>query len=157
MAKCAEISNHRVWRPLIVAVLVGSFIHAMACIVKRPFEFGDGSRIHTFFCAGISGLLSFPLVFAALLLPMRRGLNYFIPKSTQRGHAIIGAVILLALIGTWIGVRFLLGVELPPYCHGYFWHSVFWAIFVFAVVISFYWPLASETPMQVELGSERDA
>jgi hypothetical protein len=131
-----------------VAVLVGTVVHAVACIIKRPFEFGNLSRIHTFCCAGISGLLSFPLVFAALLMPLRTGLNRFMPRASQRVHAIVAGLGLLGLVGIWIGVRYFSAVELPAYCHGYFWHSLFWVIFVIAVVASFFWPLAGESSVQ---------
>jgi len=148
MANCAHHSKRHILKRLIIAVLVGTLVHAVACIIKRPFEFGDLSRVHTLCCAGVSGLLSFPPVFAALLLPLRTGLNRYMPRASQLAHAMVAGLALLALVGTWIGVRFFSAVELPPYCHGYFWHSLFWVTFVVAVVASFFWPLAGESPVQ---------
>lgn len=126
---------------LIVAVLVGTIVHAVACIIKRPLEFGNGSRLHTFFCAFVSGLLSFPVVFAALLLPLRAVLRRCIPHATKWTQATIAPLAILLLIWAWILMRLLSGVELPAFCHGYFWHTLFWTIFVIAVVLSFFWPL----------------
>src|SRR5262245_36037875 len=118
---------------LIVAVFVGTIIHAVACIIKRPFEFGNGSRLHTFSCAFISGLLTFPAVFAAFLLPMRAVMRRCIPRATNWMQATIATLALLLLIWAWILIRLLSGVELPAFCHGYFWHSLFWTILVIAV------------------------
>src|SRR6185369_16132293 len=83
---------------LIVAVLVGTIVHAVACIVKRPLEFGNGSRLHTFFGAFVSGLISFPIVFAALLLPLRAVLRRCIPHATNWTQATIATLALLLLI-----------------------------------------------------------
>jgi MFS family permease len=144
MAIRLDSSKRETLRRLIVATLMGSLLHAVACSIKRPFEFGNGSRIHTFISAGVSGVMTFPIVLAALLLPLRTGVRHFWPRATQRAHGIVAAVALLALVGIWIGVRFVSGIVLPAYCHGYFWHSAFWVSFVIAVVASFCWPLANE-------------
>lgn len=129
---------------LVAAVLVATIFHAVACIIKRPLEFGNSTRLHTFLCAFISGLISFPIVFAALLLPLRAVWRLCLPQRTQRTHGIVTALVLLALVAVWILVPFLRGRELPPFCHGYFWHSLFWFCFVIFSVTTFYWPLAAQ-------------
>jgi hypothetical protein len=129
---------------LVLAVLAATVFHAVACIIKRPLEFGDRARLPTFLCAFVSGLISFPFVFAALLLPLRAGLRRYLPRSAQRTRGVVTLLVLLALVAVWIGVPFLHGRELPPYCHGYFWHSLFWFCFVILSVTTFYWPLSAQ-------------
>jgi NADH:ubiquinone oxidoreductase subunit 2 (subunit N) len=153
-------NRHTIER-LIVAVFVGTIIHAVACIIKRPFEFGNGSRLHTFFCAFVSGLMTFPILFAVLLLPLRAILRRYIQQRTKWTHVIIAALGLLLLVWTWILVRFLSGVELPPFCHGYLCHSLFWSFFVVSIAASFFWPDAPGNmdlawqEVEGELSSER--
>jgi hypothetical protein len=129
---------------LIRAVTVGTLFHATACIIARPLEFGDGSRVHTFFCATVSGLLTFPIVFAALLLPLQALVQWCLPRNRRSIHGILVGIALLALVAVWILVRFFSGVTLPPYCHGYLWHSLFWCSFVTVVVAAFFWPVDSQ-------------
>src|SRR5690348_18218343 len=68
---------------LLWAVVAGSLFHAAACIVARPFEFGNGDRLHTFLKALFSGLLSFPIVFAALLWPLQALMQWQLPNASR--------------------------------------------------------------------------
>jgi hypothetical protein len=106
-------SRHSVKR-LIRSVVAGTVFHAVACIISRPLEFGDGSRLHTFFCAFASGLLTFPILFAALLLPLQAMLRRCLPQNAQWVHGIIAGTALLVVTGIWILASFFSGVTLPP-------------------------------------------
>src|SRR5688572_18474544 len=50
----------------IVAVLVATLLHAVACILVPPFEFAP-TRSACFFFAVVSGLMVFPVILALLL------------------------------------------------------------------------------------------
>jgi hypothetical protein len=119
-------------------------------------EFGNGSRLHTFSCAFVSGLLTFPAVFAAFLLPLRAILRRCMPRATNWTRAAIATLVLLLLIWAWILMRLLSGVELPAFCHGYFWHSLFWTIFAITVVLSFFWPF-DRRDVEAELRGENNS
>ncbi len=136
-------SHHNLKR-LIRAVIAGTIFHACACIIARPLEFGDGSRLRTFFCAFVSGLLTFPILFAALLLPLQAILRYCLPQNPHWIHGTIAGIALLIVVAIWILARFFSGVILPPYCHGYLWHSLFWCSFVVISVAAFFWPVDSQ-------------
>lgn len=143
-------AEHQFSRPghnlkrLIRAVIVGTIFHAIACIIARPLEFGDGSRLHTFSCAFVSGLLTFPILFAVLLLPLQALLRHCLPRSPQWIHGILVGIVLLVVAAVWILARFFSGITLPPFCHGYLLHSLFWCSFVVVVVAAFYWPVDSQ-------------
>jgi hypothetical protein len=55
-------------RRFIITVLIATVLHAVACIIAPPFEFGH-NRAECFFFASVSGLLGFPVMFAVVLCP----------------------------------------------------------------------------------------
>ena len=129
----------------ILTVLIASIFHAVACIIKRPFEFGNLSRLHTFRCALISGLISFPILFAVLLLPLRAAMRRCMPQAAQHVHAVVATLVLLALVATWLLARYLSGTKLPAFCHGWSWHSLFWLSFAIVTSMTFFWPTGART------------
>src|SRR5258706_4506582 len=128
----------------IITVLVGTVLHALACIIIPPFEFAP-TRLACFFWALRSGIVVFPIVFAVLLLPLRAGLRRFMPQSTQQTHAVMAALKLFVVIAAWILARQISSVPSPPYEHGYLCQWIFWPVFVVIIVISFFWPFGTRT------------
>ena len=126
-------------RRFIITVLVATVLHAVACIIAPPFEFGH-NRTECFFFALGGGLMAFPIMFAVVLLPLRAGLRRFMPHRTQRTHAIAAALVLWSLATAWVVAHVLSGIPSLPFQHGYLCHWTFWSIFSFAVAISFFWP-----------------
>ena len=61
-----------------ITVLVATVLHAVACILVPPFEFAP-TRPACFFYAFTSGLMTFPFIFALLLLPLRAALRRLMP------------------------------------------------------------------------------
>jgi hypothetical protein len=131
----------------IITVLVGTVLHAVACIVIPPFEFAP-TRLACFFWALRSGIVVFPILFAVLLLPLRTALRRFMPQSTPRTHAIVAALVLYVLPAARTLARQLSGVPAEPFEHGYLCQWIFWAVFAFAIALSFFWPFGAPTPIQ---------
>jgi hypothetical protein len=129
----------RTMKRFVITVLLATMIHAIGCILAPPFEFGH-NRPECFVYAFISGIISFPILFAVLLLPLRAGLRRFMPLSTQYTHAIVAGVVLYALRASIILARQLSGVPSLPFQHGYLAQWLFWSFFVIAITISFFWP-----------------
>ena len=125
-----------------VTVLVATVLHAVACILVPPFEFAD-TRPACFFFAFTSGLMAFPVLLAVVLLPLRRGLRRFMPRGTERTHAVAAALVLFALVAALILPRQLAGVPVQPFQHSYLYKWAFWLLFALAVDISFFWPFAT--------------
>jgi hypothetical protein len=119
-------------------------LHAIACILAPPFEFGR-TRAECFFYAFTSGVISFPILFAFLLLPLRAGLNRFMPHISPRAHAIVAGVVLYALRASIILARQLSGAPALPFQHGYLAQWIFWSLFVVAVTVAFFWPFGYTT------------
>ena len=150
----------RRWRTikrLVIAVLVATVVHAVACIIKRPFEFGDGSRFNTFIFAFVSGLVAFPVVLPVVLLPLAAGVRHFIPHAGERTHALVAAAVLLASVAELHIVPFFRQWEPPPHCHGFLTHWAFWSFFSVAVAISFFWPLAAPDAMGTDAAHDAKA
>ena len=129
-------------RRFIITVLVATVLHAVACIIAPPFEFGH-NRTECFFFALGGGLMAFPIMFAVVLLPLRAGLRRFMPHRTQRTHAIAAALVFWSLATAWVVAHVLSGIPSLPFQHGYLCHWIFWSIFSFAVAISFFWPFGA--------------
>jgi len=140
----------------IITVLVGTILHAVACLLLPPFEFAP-TRLECFYGAIRSGLVVFPILFAVLLLPLRVALRRFMPQSTQRTHAIAAAVVLYVLPAVRTLARQLSGVPAEPFEHGYLSQWIFWAVFVFAIAISFFWPFSAPATIQAHSGHEPEA
>jgi hypothetical protein len=133
----------RRWRTtkrVMIAVLVATVVHAVACIIKRPLEFGDGSRFDTFIFAFVSGLVAFPVVLPVVLLPLAAGVRHFIPSAGERTRALVAAAVLLASVAALHIAVFFRHWEPPPHGHGFWTHWAFWSVFSVAVAISFFWP-----------------
>jgi hypothetical protein len=143
-------------RRFIITVLVATVFHALACIIMPPFEFAP-TRLACFFWALRSGIVVFPIVFAVLLLPLRVGLRHFMPQSTQQTHAVVAAFVLFVVVATWILARQLSGIPSPPYEHGYLCQWIFWPLFVFVIVISFFWPFGTRATIQADTGHDHAA
>ncbi|HEV2208416.1 MAG TPA: hypothetical protein VG167_06540 [Verrucomicrobiae bacterium] len=124
-------------RRFIITVLVATVLHAVACIIAPPFEFGH-NRAECFFFAFVSGLLGFPVMFAIVLLPLRWGLHRFIPPTMQRAQAILAGLVLLGLATAWVFTHPTL-----PFQHGFYVHWFFWSTVAIAVSISFFWPFGA--------------
>jgi len=147
---------NRVVLRFIITVLVGTVLHAVACILIPPFEFAP-TRLGCFLWALRSGIVVFPVLFAVLLLPLRVALHRFMPQSTPRTHAIVAAVVLYILPAVRTLARQLSGVPAEPFEHGYLSQWIFWAVFVFAVAISFFWPFGAPATMQAHSGYSPEA
>jgi hypothetical protein len=132
-------SNQSTVKRFIITVLVATMLHAIGCILAPPFEFGHG-RAECFFLAFVSGIVAFPILFAAVLLPLRAGLRRFMPASTPHVHAFVAFIVLYAARAAIILARQLSGVPSLPFQHGYFAQWIFWSVFVVVITITFFWP-----------------
>jgi hypothetical protein len=123
----------------VITVLVATVLHAVACILVPPFEFAP-TRPACFFYAFVGGLMGFPIIFAAVLLPLRVGLNRLLPRSTARIHAIVAGLVLFSLVAAMILPRQLAGVPVEPHQQNYLCKWTFWLVLALAVDVSFFWP-----------------
>ena len=123
----------------IITVLVATMLHAIACILVPPFEFGR-NRAECFFFAFVSGLLAFPVLFAILLLPLRAGLRLFLSRSNPRVHAVVAFLVLYAIRASIILARQLSGAPALPFQHGYLAQWIFWSLFILVITVTFFWP-----------------
>jgi hypothetical protein len=129
-------------RRFVITVLVATVLHAVACVLIPPFEFAP-TRPVCFFYAFVSGLMAFPIILGALLLPLRAGLRRLMPNRTRRTHAIVAGLVLLVLVAAMILPRQLAGIPVKPYQHSYLHKWVFWLLFGLAVDVSFFWPFGA--------------
>jgi len=123
----------------IITLLVGTLLHAFACILVPPFEFAP-TRPACFFWAVRSGLVVFTILFAVLLFPLRAALRHFMPLASPRTHTFVAALVLNILPAVRTLVRQLSGVPAEPFEHGYVCQWIFWAVFAVAISFSFFWP-----------------
>jgi hypothetical protein len=126
-------------RRFILTVLIAIVLHAVACIIAPPFEFGH-NRAECFFFAFVSGLFGFPVMFTVVLLPLRWGLRRFMPHGMQRTQAIVAGLVLLGLAAAWVFTHPTL-----PFQHGFYVHWLFWSTVAIAATISFFWPFGGRT------------
>jgi hypothetical protein len=68
------------------------------------------------------------------LLPLQRGLRRFMPRGTQRAHAVAAGLVL---------PRQLAGVPVKPHQHSYLYKWAFWVLFAVAVGLSYFWPFGT--------------
>jgi hypothetical protein len=127
----------------IITVLIATLLHAVACILLPPFEFA-ATRPACFFFAFTGGLMVFPFVLGAVLFPLRGGLRRFMPGGTQRAHAGVAGLVLVAFVAAMILPRQLAGVPVKPFQHSYLYKWVFWLLFALAVDLSFFWPFGTQ-------------
>ena len=128
----------------IITVLIATVLHAVACIIAPPFEFGH-NRTECFFFALVGGLMAFPIMFAVVLLPLRAGLRRFMPASTPRTHAVVAFIVLVAIRAAFTLPGQLSGVPALPFQHGYLVHWIFWSVFIFVITVAFFWPFRTQT------------
>ena len=128
----------------VITVLVATILHAIGCILAPPFEFGH-SRAECFFFAFVSGLVAFPILFAALLLPLRAGLRRFLPATSPYTHAVVAFIALFAVRAAITLPRQLSGVPTLPFQHGYLAHWIFWSVFIIAITFAFFWPFGPQS------------
>lgn len=128
----------------IITVFIAIMLHAIGCILAPPFEFGH-NRAECFFYAFISGLIAFPILCAAVLVPLRAGLRRFLPTSTPRIHALIAFAILYAIRAAIILRRQLAGVPSLPFQHGYLAQWIFWSVFMIVTTFAFFWPFGTHS------------
>jgi hypothetical protein len=126
-------------RRFAITVLVATVLHAVACILIPPFEFGP-SRPAGFFFAFVSGLMVFPIMLAVILLPLRAGLRRFVPNRSESTYAILAGLVLVLLVVAHILPSQLAGLPVKPFQHNYTYKWAFWLLFALAVDISFFWP-----------------
>ena len=138
------LSNPTTVKRFIITVLVATMLHAIGCILAPPFEFGQ-SRAECFFFAFVSGMVGFPILFAAVLLPLRAGLRWSMPVSSPRTHAVVAFIVLYAIRASIILARQLSGVPSLPFQHGYLAQWIFWSVFVVVITIAFFWPFGDRT------------
>ena len=70
-------------RRFIITVLAATILHAVACIIAPPFEFGH-NRTECFFFALAGGLFGFSLIVALVLWPLQWGLRRLVaPQATH--------------------------------------------------------------------------
>jgi len=127
----------------IITVLIATVLHAVACIIAPPFEFGH-NRTECFFFALGGGLMAFPILFAVLLLPLRAALRRFMPASTPHTRAIIAGLVLFALVAVMILPRQLAGEPVKPHQHSYLAHWIFWSVFIVVITLAFFWPFGTQ-------------
>ena len=128
----------------IITVLIATVLHAVACIIAPPFEFGH-NRTECFFFALVGGLMAFPILFAVLLLPLRAGLRRFMAASKPHTRAIVAFIVLFAIHASFTLPRQLSGVPLPPYMHGYLANWIFWSLFIAVITLAFFWPFGTQS------------
>lgn len=150
------LSNRQTMKRFVITVLVATLLHAVACILIPPFEFAP-TRGACFFYAFVSGLMAFPIIFAVLLLPLRLGLRRFMPKSTQRSHAIVAGLALLLLVAAMILPRQLAGMPVMPHQHSYLHKWIAWLVFALAVDLSFFWPFGGRAAIRQDSARDRVA
>jgi hypothetical protein len=131
----------------IITVLIATVLHAVACIIVPPFEFGR-SRAECFFFAFVGGLMAFPIMFAVVLLPLRAGLRRFMPESTPHTHVVVAFIVLLAIRAADALPRQLSGVPAPPHMHGYLANWIFWSVFIAVIAVAFFWPFRTNPKLQ---------
>jgi hypothetical protein len=121
----------------IITMLIATVLHAIACIISPPFEFGR-NRTECFLFAFVGGLTAFPILFAIVLLPLNWGLRQLLPHATQRSQAIVAGLILQGMAAAWAFSHPIL-----PHQHGRYVYWLFWIILGVAVTISFFWPFGT--------------
>ena len=124
-------------RRFIITVLIATVLHAVACIIAPPFEFGS-NRTECFFFAFVGGLMAFPVMFAIVLLPLHWGVRRLMPQGTQRAQAIVAGLVLQGIAAAWVFKHPIL-----PHQHGRFVFWLFWSILGVAVTVSFFWPFGA--------------
>jgi hypothetical protein len=125
-------------RRFIITVIIAIVLHAVACIIAPPFEFGR-NRAECFFFAFVGGLMAFPIMFAVVLVPLRWGLRRLMPHRMQRAQAIIAGLVLQSVAAAWVLTHPTL-----PHQHGFYVHWLFWSTLAIAVTISFFWPFDTD-------------
>lgn len=93
----------------------------------------------------MSGVVGFPILFAAVLLPLRAGLRRFMPASTPQVHAVVAFIVLYFIRAAIILARQLSGIPSLPFQHGYLAEWIFWSVFVFAITVAFFWPFGTKS------------
>ena len=121
-------SNPLLMRRFLITSMIATALHTIACILVPPYEWGT-TRLECFFYAFRSGLISFPILFAVLLLPLRAGLRRVIPHN-QRTHAVAAGLVLMSLVAAMILPGQLAGLPVKPYQHSYLSKWVFWSVLV---------------------------
>jgi len=121
-------------RRFIITVLVATVLHAVACIIAPPFEFGH-NRTECFFFALGGGLFGFSLMFALVLLPLQWGLRRLVPRHMRRTQAVLAGLVLLGLVSAWACTHPTL-----PHHHGFYVRWLAYSILALAATISFFWP-----------------
>ena len=122
----------------IITVLVLTVLHAVACIIAPPFEFGR-NRTECFFFALGGGLWGFSLISALVLWPLQRGLRRLMPPEMRRTQAVLGGLVLLGLVAAWVFTHPTL-----PHQHGFYVHWLACSIFAIVATISFFWPFGMD-------------
>ncbi len=141
----------------IITVLIATILHAVGCILAPPFEFGH-SRAECFLFAFVSGIVGFPILFGAVLLPLRAGLRRFMPSSTPFVHALVAFVVLYGIRAAIILAHQLSGVPSLPFQHGYLAQWIFWSVFVVVITVAFFWPFGRQTmPLGIAMESRPPA
>lgn len=128
----------------ILTVFIAIMLHAVGCILAPPFEFGH-NRAECFCYAFISGLIAFPILGAVILVPLRAGLQRWMPAHSPRIHTVVAFIVLYTIRSAIILRRQLAGVPSLPFQHGYLAQWIFWTVFVIVITISFFWPF-NENP-----------
>ena len=121
-------------RRFVITVLVATVLHAVACIIAPPFEFGH-NRTECFFFALGGGLWGFSLIAALLLWPLQWGLRRLLPQM-RRAQAVLAGLVLLGLVAAWVFTH----PNTLPHQHGFYVYWLAWSIFAVAATISFFWP-----------------
>src|SRR5688572_12172054 len=118
--------RHSSVRRFIITVLVATVLHAVACIIAPPFEFGR-NRTECFFFALGGGLWGFSLIAALVLLPLQWGLRRLIPPHMRRTQAVLAGLVLLGLAAALVFTHPTL-----PHHHGFYVRWLAWSIFAIA-------------------------
>ena len=128
----------------IITVLIATVLHAVACIIAPPFEFGR-NRTECFFFAFVGGLMAFPILFAIVLWPLDWGLRRLMPDGMQRAQAIVAGVVLQSVAAAWVFSH-----PIRPHQHNVYVYWLCWIILGVAVTVSFFWPFGMNRPQNAE-------
>ena len=125
-------------RRFIITLLVATVLHAVACIIAPPFEFGH-NRTECFFFALVGGLFGFFLIVALVLWPLQWGLRRLLPQM-RRPQAVLAGLVLLGLVAAWVFTH----PNTLPHQHGFYVYWLAWSIFAVAATISLFWPFGTD-------------
>ncbi len=126
--------------PLMLRFIITIVVGAMAYTAMNVFDQiqnPSDDNLGAFFSPIAGGIFSV-IVVVVFLLPLRAGLRHFLPGKTQRSHALIASIVLLALVTI---ITLMGSASTFPLGRMSFW--VCWASYTLALIASLFWPLSA--------------